>query len=75
LHTSTSSDGVARMRPVTGGLEIPAGEEVELRPGGSHIMISGLKGALAPGATLPLRLRFERGGEREVAVRVRSDAP
>ena len=36
-------DGVAKMRPVGGGLEIKARETVELKPGSFHVMLIGLK--------------------------------
>ena len=43
VHSMEMRDGVARMAPVEGGLEIPAGETVELAPGGYHIMFMGLE--------------------------------
>ena len=35
-------NGVMRMRPVEGGLEIKPGEAVELKPSSFHIMLVGL---------------------------------
>lgn len=72
LHATESSDGVSRMREMGSGLAIPAGTSVELKPGGSHIMITGLAAPLAEGSTLDLRLKFEKSGERAVAVQVAS---
>ena len=69
LHSTSMDGGVMRMRPLD-GLVIPAGARVELKPGGTHIMLMGIKQPLAPGSTLPLDLKFERFGERRVTARV-----
>ena len=74
LHSTTSEDGITRMRPLPDGLPVPAGETVALRPAGTHAMIMGLSAPLEPGGTLPLTLRFERSGERQVAAEVRPAA-
>ncbi|GAB4299711.1 MAG: copper chaperone PCu(A)C [Roseovarius sp.] len=65
LHRSVEQDGVMRMQPVE-RVDIPAGETVELAPGGHHIMFMGLAGPLAVGDAVPVRLRFEKAGEIEV---------
>ena len=70
LHSSESSDAVARMRPLDSGLAIPAGATIELKPGGTHVMVTGLRARLNVGDTLKLTLRFEKSGERPVDVRV-----
>ena len=70
LHSSSSADGVARMRPIEGGLEIPARARVELKPGGTHIMLEGLNRSLRAGQTVDVELRFARSVRRPVAVRV-----
>lgn len=70
LHSSSSADGVARMRPIEGGLEIPARARVELKPGGTHIMLEGLSRPLRAGQIVDVALRFARSGRRPVAVRV-----
>jgi copper(I)-binding protein len=63
------AQGVAMMRPVE-GIEIPAGGQAELKPGGLHLMLLGLRAPLADGASFPLRLRFAEAGEVEVAVAI-----
>ena len=70
LHETSSSGGAARMRALEDGLEILPGSRVELRPGGAHIMVTGLKQRPAPGETFGLTLGFERSGKRPVAIRV-----
>ncbi|HUU24366.1 MAG TPA: copper chaperone PCu(A)C [Methyloceanibacter sp.] len=72
LHQTTMTDeGVMRMRPVEGGLSIPAGATLELSPGGNHLMIMGLDDALADGGALPLTLDFSSAGSVEITVPVR----
>ena len=70
LHASESSGGISRMRELGAGLAIPASTSVELKPGGSHVMITGLPAPLPEGAKLDLRLRFEQSGERQLFVPV-----
>jgi copper(I)-binding protein len=56
------------------GLDIPAGSSVELKPGGLHIMLLGLRRPLLEGEELELLLEFEKSGELAIAVPVRSNA-
>ncbi|HBM59768.1 MAG TPA: copper chaperone PCu(A)C [Citreicella sp.] len=65
LHTTIFEEGVARMR----GLEelvIPAGETVNLEPGGIHVMFMGLSGPADEGDMIPATLVFRNAGEVEV---------
>lgn len=62
LHTVSMDGGVMRMRPVAGGIAIPARGKVDLRPGSFHIMLIGLKAPLRPGESVPVTLRFSRAG-------------
>lgn len=63
IHQTTVTDGVAQMGELEGGLEIPAGSVVELRPGGYHVMLMDLTGDLVEGKTIPVTLRFASGTE------------
>lgn len=67
LHTHLEEDGVMRMRPVA-SIPVGSGEKVELKPGGLHIMLIGLKGPLKEGKRFPLTLTFQRAGTVEVEV-------
>lgn len=71
LHSSTSDDGVARMRPLN-GIEIPAGSTVELAPGGDHVMLMALTEPLAEGSSFPVLLQFERSGQLGLDLPVRT---
>ena len=70
LHSSSSADGVARMRPLEDGLEIGPRSMVELKPGGTHIMLAGIRQRASPGDTMDLTLGFERSGKRPISIRV-----
>ena len=70
LHETTTEGGVSSMRPLENGLAVPAGTTVTLKPGGAHVMISGLTAPLREGDGLKLTLRFERSGDKAVEFRV-----
>lgn len=67
LHATSNDGGVAKMRPLAGGLAIPGGQSVTLGPGNAHVMVRGLTKPLKPGDRLPLTLQFETSGKREIA--------
>lgn len=69
VHTTEESDGVARMMHVD-NLPIPAGETVELAPGGYHVMFMGLEAPFEDGQKIPATLIFENAGEVEVTFNV-----
>lgn len=69
VHETVEKDGVATMRPI-GSLEIPAGGSVELKPGGYHIMLMGLKAPLKKGGMIMLKLKFEHAGVVDVMAHV-----
>jgi len=71
VHTVATENGVARMRGVDGGVELPAGGEVKFAPGGYHIMFMKLKAPFAESATVPATLVFEKAGEVPVAFTVK----
>lgn len=61
LHTTVQAGAVARMRPLA-GVVVPAGGQTAFAPGGDHLMLTGVKRPIAPGAVVTLTLRFERAG-------------
>jgi copper(I)-binding protein len=72
LHTSTiTPEGIAQMRPVE-TVEVPAGGEVRLAPGGLHIMLVELASPLFEGTSFPMKLVFQYAGEVDVEVMVES---
>jgi copper(I)-binding protein len=66
IHTMTMEDGVMKMRPVEGGLEIKPGETVALKPGGFHMMLLDLKHPLEPGQNVKATLKFDHAGTVDV---------
>ena len=69
LHVMKMEGNVMRMRHVD-AIDVPAGQTVELKPGGLHIMFTGLKAPLKEGTSFPMTLRFEKAGEVTVEVKV-----
>jgi copper(I)-binding protein len=70
LHETKSEGGVMKMRPVP-AIPVPAKGKTELKPGGYHIMLMGLKRDLKPGETIPVTLKFERGGEVRIEAAIK----
>jgi periplasmic copper chaperone A len=71
IHETTEKDGQMQMQEV-GTIDLPAGEQVELKPGGYHVMLMQLAAPLEEGQTFELTLMFENAGEQVVDVAVRS---
>lgn len=69
LHQMAMDGGVMKMR-ATPALEVRAGDKVELKPGGYHVMLIDLKQPLKAGDNFPLTLTFEGAGTIEVSVEV-----
>ena len=59
VHEMKMDGDIMRMREVTGGLELPAGKAVDLKPGGYHVMLMDLKAALPKDSTVPMTLVFK----------------
>jgi periplasmic copper chaperone A len=67
VHEMKMEGDIMRMRAVP-VLDLPAGQTVQLKPGGYHVMLMGLKQALPNGSTVPLTLTFKdaKGQESKV---------
>jgi periplasmic copper chaperone A len=65
LHQSVMKDNVMSMVPVD-GIDVPAKGRVDLKPGGYHIMLVGIKQDLKLGDKIHLTLVFEKAGKIEV---------
>ena len=70
IHTMSMENGVMKMRPLEGGLEIKPGETVTLKPGGDHMMFVKLKHPLETGKTVEATLQFENAGTVKVELPV-----
>lgn len=70
LHKSVMDEnGVMKMRPLE-AIDVPAGGEVKLEPGGMHVMLMGVHQPLKAGDHFPMTLSFERAGDVAVTVHV-----
>ena len=62
IHEMRMACDTMHMRRMS-ALDVGAGQAVELKPGGYHIMLMGLKQTLQAGQKVPLTLEFEAGGK------------
>ena len=69
IHVMEYKDDRMTMRRVA-KLQIPAGEEVELKPGSTHLMLMELRQPLRDGDEVELLLRFGDGTERRIQMPV-----
>jgi copper(I)-binding protein len=72
LHQTVNESGVMKMLPVK-NLALAPGKPVELKPGGYHIMLMGLKQPLKQGESFPLTLTFAHAPP--VTIQVQIEAP
>lgn len=72
VHEMKLEGGIMRMRAVQGGLDLPAGMAVELKPGGYHVMLMDLKAPVAKDTTVPVTLVFKdaKGVESKVELQL-----
>ena len=69
VHTIIHDGDLVKMRRVD-PLQVGVGERIVFEPGGTHVMLMGLKSPLAEGQSLTLVMNFERAGVRRVEARV-----
>jgi periplasmic copper chaperone A len=69
IHEMVMVKDIMRMRPVA-EIALPAGKEVELKPGGHHIMLMGIARQFKQGDVIPITLtvRESDGATRTVEV-------
>ena len=71
IHTSSMQSGVVQMQALE-AIDLPAGKPVQLRPGGHHLMLLGLTGALREGERVPLVLTIEGRERKRTQVEVKA---
>lgn len=71
VHEMAVVDDLMTMRRLA-SLELPAGRAVELKPGGYHVMLIGLKQQVKEGEQVPLTLVIERRDGQRETVEVRA---
>ena len=70
IHEMAMSEGVMRMREVTGGVPLKAGQIFELKPGGYHIMMMDLKQPVKAGDRVLLSLTFKQANGQQTTTQV-----
>ena len=69
MHVTLREGDVVQMREVK-SFEVPAGGSFELKPGGAHLMLVGLRRPLKKGEKVPLTLKLGQGGELNLELSV-----
>lgn len=72
VHEMKMDGSVMKMAEVKGGLVLPAGKAVELKPGGYHLMLMDLKAPLAKDSTTSVTLTFKdaKGAESKLELKL-----
>lgn len=73
IHEMAMDNGVMKMRAIP-GIEIPAGQKLDLKPGGYHVMLIDLKQQIKAGDTVPITLVFEGLDKKQQSVEVKASA-
>jgi periplasmic copper chaperone A len=71
IHTTMNHGGMLHMTHIE-SLTLPAGSEVKLESGGTHLMLTELAQSPAPGMEVELTLEFANGTTQVVRLPVRS---
>jgi copper(I)-binding protein len=71
IHEMKMEGGVMKMNAVD-RIALPAGQSVELKPGGYHVMLMALSAPLKEGDTVPITLTFQDAGGRKQALEVKA---
>lgn len=79
IHETTVVEGIAKMRRIAAGVQVPAKKTVSFKPAGLHVMLLGLSRPLKVGDRIPLTLTFKNRGAVQVKVNIETspeaDAP
>ncbi|MBC3879177.1 copper chaperone PCu(A)C [Undibacterium sp. FT79W] len=71
VHEMKMDNNVMKMRAIP-QLDVPAGKNVELKPGGYHVMLMDLKAQAKAGDTVTLKLIFEDENKKQETVDVKA---
>lgn len=61
MHESMMSGNMMTMKPLVGGVAVPANGSVKFEPGGKHIMLFNINPGMKTGQTMRLDFVFESG--------------
>ncbi|CAF25565.1 copper chaperone PCu(A)C [Bartonella quintana] len=62
IHSMAVINDIMKMEKRHNGIEIPGNGEITLKPGGDHIMFTGLSQPFKPGDKISAKLTFEKAG-------------
>jgi periplasmic copper chaperone A len=71
LHESMNHGGMASMKHIESGIEVPAAGTVEFKPGGRHAMMFNVNPGIVPPRTLPMIFVFASGERISVDAEVK----
>lgn len=66
VHEMVMQDDIMRMSEIKGGLPLPAGQTVTLKPGGYHLMFMDLKQAVKAGESVDVTLTLRDAHGKDV---------
>jgi len=72
IHEMAMVNNVMRMRPIA-ELALPAGKEVELKPGGYHVMLMGIDHQFKKGEVIPITLTIRGRDGKMQTVEVKAE--
>ncbi|MDI1282866.1 MAG: copper chaperone PCu(A)C [Reyranella sp.] len=75
IHAITVVGAELRMRAREGGLALPPGTTLILKPRGYHLLLTGLKTPLEAGSQVPVTLTFEKAGNIDIELAVAAPGP
>lgn len=70
LHESMTAGNMSSMKPIEGGVDVPAGGTVEFKPGGKHAMMFNVNPGIVPPRSLPMIFVFASGERIQVDAKV-----
>lgn len=68
IHEMSMDGSVMKMRALPNGLALPAGQAVELKPGGYHVMLMDLKQPLKAGDSVAVTLVVEGADKKRETI-------
>ena len=71
IHEIAVDGGVAKMRPLGAGIDVPPGGSTTLKEDGLHVMFIDVDAPFTEGETIPVTLTFEKAGNVDVTMKVK----
>jgi len=72
IHEMAMDGDTMKMRAIS-GIDLPAGQLVEFKPGGFHVMLMDLKKPVSAGEQLPLTLVFETKDKKRQSIEIKAE--